>query len=333
MRSILKDVADEARTVRPVGAGDVVLDIGGNDGTLLANFVGETRALVNIDAAHGVQPVVSAENYVKVTGLFDKETYGNLGLPSPRLVFSVAMFYHLDDPVSFCRDVAALLEGDAVWCLQMTYLGPMLEENIYDNVVHEHVAYYSLQSLEHLLARVGLRAFHARVVPSYGGSLRVFIERAATPAPRVRSMELLAIRDRELRTGLRSPGALVRFNERIQTLRTVTRNWLDALVTEEGKLVALGASTKGNMICQFLGIGSDHVKFVLDNSEKKAGSIMVGSDIPIVLERDHLHELGPHAFVLPYYYTDFFRELVAKRSAGKTRSLFVPLPYPRLVKV
>lgn len=333
MQQILKDLVVDAETHVKLTDQDVVLDIGGNDGTLLNCLSTKVKNRVNIDAAHGIDSVINDPNYTRIQSKFDAQAYRSLDLPAPKLIFSVAMFYHLDNPHSFCESVADVMSDESVWVIQMTYLGSMLSANIYDNIVHEHVAYYSLASLEHLLKRKGLEVFDAQVVKSYGGSIRAYVKKISKkngPTPKTKSYEALVQHEKE--TGMNTLEALERFNERTQFLRTVTRNWIFHVVEQTGPMFALGASTKGNMICQFLGINKDHVKAVLDNNDKKIGSLLVGSDIPILNEKEYLPQLSKYSFVLPYYYTDFFKKLVKPHvPAGQTKYLFTPLPEPNVI--
>ena len=332
MKEILKDVVDEAEKVKPLNSRSTVLDIGGNDGTMLSLVNSNVRHKVNMDAAHGITSVLNDKNYQRVEGHFSTASYKKLNLPGPDLIFSVAMFYHLDNPLSFCRDVESVMDSESVWCLQMTYLGSMVKDNIYDNIVHEHVAYYSLQSLENLLLLAGLKVFHAKVVDSYGGSIRAFIQKKSSPVYRPDSQELKELRAQEKKENLASIQTLKIFNERMQLLRVVTKKWIDQIVHEHGPIMALGASTKGNMLCQFLEIGKEQVSVVLDNSEKKIGSILVGSNIPIVDEAQYFSKMPKYVLVLPYYYTSFFKKLLANKNSS-AEYIFVPLPYPHCIKI
>ena len=184
MKQILQDVVDDALTVVDLKPDDVVLDIGGNDGTLLGLISSPVQARINIDAAAGVKQTLISANYKHIHAHFESKTFKRLGLSSPKLITSIAMFYHLNNPLDFCRNVVEIMDSDSVWVLQMTYVGTMLEDNIFDNIVHEHVAYYSLFSVEALLAKVGLSIAEARLVESYGGSLRLFIVKDTAKFPK-----------------------------------------------------------------------------------------------------------------------------------------------------
>lgn len=335
MKQLLQDVAADACDVVALGAGDAILDIGGNDGTLLDLIETPVRARVNIDAAAGVTQIVSAPDYHHVHARFSAVEYRALDLPKPKLITSVAMFYHLNDPVEFCRQVAEIMDDTTVWVIQMTYLGTMLRDNIFDNIVHEHVAYYSLFSVEALLRSVGLHVAEARLVPSYGGSLRLFVvKRPESFPPRRYRHEYEKLRRFEQENRTNKFEALYAFDSRTQLLRSSLRELVSHIAKQHGPLWGFGASTKGNMILQFLGIDSATLPQILDNSPKKIGSTTTGSLIPIVDESFNISRLPSYLLVLPYYYTDAFVKIIGRRlEAGKRVHLLVPLPYPRFVTV
>jgi len=335
MRQILDHLVNDALTVAPLGSKDVVLDIGGNDGTLLSLIQQPVRARVNIDAAAGVNQVVSGPSYHHIHARFSAETYRSLNLPAPKLITSVAMFYHLYDPVAFCKQVKEIMSDESVWIIQMTYLGTMLRDNIFDNIVHEHSAYYSLKSLEAMLKRVGLKVCEARVVDSYGGSLRVFVmkENGEFPDKHLRK-DYRNLEAFEVEHRTNTYEELYAFNSRAQLLKSSISSILEHLNTLHGPVWGFGASTKGNMLLQFLGITSKEMPVILDNSTKKIGTRTTGSLIPIVEEAPKLAQLTPYVMVLPYYYTNAFVKIIQKRlPAGSCVNLFIPLPHPHFITV
>lgn len=333
MQNILQNVVDDALSVAKIEPTDVILDIGGNDGTLLSLIAPPVRARVNIDAASGVDQKVTDPNYIHVHDKFNTSAFLNLKLPNPRIITSVAMFYHLNDPLEFCRNVADIMDDNTIWLLQMTYLGTMLEGNIFDNIVHEHTAYYSLSSLEALLSRVGLHIAEARIVESYGGSIRVHIVKdpALYPKEKYRK-EYTSVRQFELDNKTNTFEALYAFNSRTNLLKKTIRSILNHLIDESGPVWGFGASTKGNMLLQFLDVGSDQIPCILDNSQKKIGKYTTGSMIPIIDERVNLECLPKYLFVLPYYYVHAFVEIIRKKlRANQQVHLFVPLPQPYFI--
>ena len=333
MKGILKDIVEETEKFVSLSQNDVVLDIGGNDGTMLNLLSKPVKNRVNMDAAAGVNSVIDAPDYIKIQGLFNAKSYLDLNIDLPKVIFSVAMFYHLNDPLDFCKNVKEVMTDDTVWCLQMTYLGTMLEDNIYDNIVHEHVAYYSLKSLEFLMNKVGLEICEAKIVESYGGSIRVYIKKSRQGFTQDR-IEYVDVKEYEDLHKTNDLSALIDFNTRTQMLKDFTKEIVKHLVDKHGKMIAFGASTKGNMICQFVGLDNTYLKFVLDNNEKKIGLMTTGTDIPIVEENEYLKSVPPYLFVLPYYYSDFFITVIKKRlKKGESTFLIIPLPTPKFIQI
>jgi len=334
MKQILEDVVDDMLRTVELKQTDTVLDIGGNDGTLLSTIDNQIAAKINIDAAYGIQQVSDESNYVYVRDKFSAQTYLDLNLPLPKMIFSTAMYYHLTDPLEFTKNVRQIMTDETVWCIQMTYLGSMLESNIYDNIVHEHVAHYSLQSIEYLMNSLDLVIVDSEVVSPYGGSIRLKIMKKIEGETQDISTNLRKLRECESVSGVNSIQALEKFNDRIMLLKNMTKDIVSHLVEKHGKMIALGASTKGNMLCQFLELNNEYIECALDNNEKKIGLIMTGSEIPVVNEKDYFNNLPDYLFVLPYYYVQFFQKLIrVQLGVGEHISLLVPLPHPHFIEV
>src|SRR3989344_1943127 len=135
MARILEDVAESGRALKNLEPTDVILDIGGNDGTLLSFFRDDHFDLINIDPAKNVAPLLDSPNYTTVNDFFDAEAFSAVSKKKAKLIFSIAMFYHLDDPLKLARDAAACLDDEGVWIIQMAYLPAMIRTNMYDNKI------------------------------------------------------------------------------------------------------------------------------------------------------------------------------------------------------
>jgi NDP-4-keto-2,6-dideoxyhexose 3-C-methyltransferase len=331
MKSILQDVIKDTEKFIKLQETDVVLDIGGNDGTMLGLIDIPVKARINIDAANAIKQLVNAEDYIYVHAKFNSDVYRALNLPNPSLIYSVAMFYHLSNPLEFCKNVYDIMNDDTVWVLQMTYLGTMLQDNIFDNIVHEHAAYYSLYSLEHLIKKVGLKVVDAKIVKSYGGSIRVFIVKD-TNTKFIKTDNYYKLQKFEQDNKTNTYEALYAFNSRVQLLKESIGSIFKYIVETYGKVYGFGASTKGNMILQLLDIKSDKMPYIIDNSLKKIGTLTMGSKIPIISEEEALKSLPGCLFILPYYYVDAFVSVIKKKLAkGQKLCLFIPLPHPYFI--
>lgn len=331
MKEILQGVVDSAVSKVSLSEDDVVLDIGGNDGTLLGLVKENVRRRVNIDGSNIVRKP-GLVNYTHVNSLFSAESYNNLDLPKPKLIFSVAMFYHLENPVQFCRDVRSIMDDKTLWVIQLTYLGAMLENNMFDNIVHEHVGHYSLKSLEFLLNRFGLKVAFAENVKSYGGSLRVgvVIDSSEFDAPEIhKTFEYFAIKGREFIDRVNEVDTLKVFGGKSAVLAQSLKSVLGHL-RKQGKTVwGLGASTKGNMLLQYCGLGPHEVQCILDNNAFKIGKKTIGTGVLIVDERIALQKMPDYFLILPYFYTEVFIELV-QQYLRPDQSVYFILPVPKI---
>jgi NDP-4-keto-2,6-dideoxyhexose 3-C-methyltransferase len=251
MHSILTSVVDEAISYIALDPGDVILDIGGNDGTLLSLIDRPDCKLVNIDAASNIQQVPEAKNYTYINARFSNGAYRQLDFPSPKIIFNVAVFYQLSNPLQFLKDVVEIMSDDSLFVLQMTYLESMYSNSIFDNIVHEHITYFSLKSLTHIAGLVGLRIVGARVVDSYGGSLRVFLVRS-TSKKTISKLETITreVIETETENKTNDISTLSKFGDDFEIWKTTLRKKLDAQV--EKKLVDTFSKVKGKKVIPYL---------------------------------------------------------------------------------
>lgn len=302
MSQELKEFATSSMRNLFLSPGDIILDIGGNDGTLLSNFKDSDFKLINIDAASNVVQSFASENYTHKSAYFTKEQYWQITKENPKVIFSSAMFYQLMNPNDFCADIAAIMSDETVFFLQMTYLDSMLQNHVFDNVVHEHVTYFSLYSLERLLERHGLKVVDASINSLYGGSLRVAIRKVFTHSPMING-NVEGIRKKEEISSCNQVESLIKFGIEFEHWKSEALEFLNLFRGEHKRLIGLGASTKGNMLLQALSLSEKDISFILDNNKIKVGSWTTKTLIPIVDEATYVYDGSP-ILVLPYYYLE-----------------------------
>lgn len=302
-----------------------VLDIGCNDGTLLAAYPAH---FVKIgvdpsDIAREIPPPAQVINTVFPS----PDAMAAIGEHSVDVVTSIAMFYDLDDPVAFARAVGALLKQDGVWVLEMSYLPLMLAKNAFDTVCHEHLEYYSLDVLEHIMRQAGLKIFKASLNEINGGSIRCYVcrqESLAFGTPEASSF-LSWLRIREFEMELDTPTPYQTFQQRAEALRRETTALLTRLRSDGARIHVYGASTKGNVLLQWYGLNRLWIEAAADRNPIKVGASTLGTGIPIIDEASSRAMKPDYYLVLPWHFLPEFlrRERETVRSGTK---LIVPLP-------
>jgi NDP-4-keto-2,6-dideoxyhexose 3-C-methyltransferase len=234
------------------------------------------------------------------------------------------MFYHLPDPVGFARDVASCLADDGVWVIQMAYLPAMMATNMYDNIVHEHVGYYATCHLQAVMARAGLEIFDVELNDVYGGSFRAFVKRAGAPRfPATARYRRVLDDEREAR--LNETETYLAFSRRVAQTRHDLRALCARLRAEGRALWIYGASTKGNTILQYCGLGAADFVAAADPSPFKIGKYLIGSNVPIRSEAEMRAARPDYLLALPYSFVSAFIERERALVDAGARFI-VPLP-------
>lgn len=306
--------------------GDHVLDIGANDGTLLRAYStpGLHRVAIDPTIAKWAEFYDPADRIATIDRFFSAEAYRWESNGPARLITSVAMFYDLPDPVGFARDVADCLTDDGLWHLEVAYAPTMLRTGAYDGICHEHLEYYTLTALVRILDEAGFVIVDVSTNGTNGGSLAVTAAKAGshwTPA-----RDLVAwITAREARERVGDPLAWLRFADRVHEHQRDLVGLLTALKVNGATISALGASTKGNVLLQSAGIGTQLIDQVGDVNPYKYGRQTPGTRIPIVSEADVLATRPDYLLVLPWH----FREGITRAMSGYIEAggrLVYPLP-------
>jgi SAM-dependent methyltransferase len=338
MRNALADIANKAETLIHLQEGDLVLDIGCNDGTLLTSYRTGGIIKAGIDpsnVAEQARPVVDR----LAVDFFSADVYAReIGAQRAKIVTSIAMFYDLEDPNRFVADVKHVLDEDGLWIIQMSYLPLMLKTNEFGNICHEHLEYYSLQSLEYLLHLHGFEIVDLEMNDINGGSLRAYIRnRGVAPenfgdatyramaADRTQEM-----REAEIKLGLAEREVYDEFAMRVERIKQDTVRYVRGAVADGKRVYVYGASTKGNTVLQYFGLDQTLITAAAERNPDKWGRVTVGSNIPIVSEAEARTAKPDYFLVLPWH---FLQEFMAREhdylySGGR---FIVPFPYFTLI--
>lgn len=332
MQNDLKDVVADIRANVPLSDGDIVVDIGANDFTMLGFYPPGLRRTGfeparNIDWSH-VDPSITRINDYFSAEPFAKAFPGE----KAKAVSCCAMFYDLSDPNAFVRQVKEILADDGIWCMQLSYLPLMLENMNFYDICHEHLSYYSLQSLEHLMDRNGLMIVNASTNDVNGGSIRAFVthKENAAAVTEEGTANLDRLRAKEDGMNLTDIETYKHFFSDIESLASKVRGHMNQRIEEGRKVFGLGASTKGNVLIQLFGITKELMPMISERNPDKCGLRTLGTDIELVSE-EQARELNPKTMlVLPWY----FKNEIVKREEQYIRNggeLLFPMPYAHLV--
>ncbi|MFH0714651.1 MAG: class I SAM-dependent methyltransferase [Candidatus Diapherotrites archaeon] len=328
MRTALRDIVEKAERLVKLEAGDLVLDIGANDGTLLRAYSNPYVLKVGFEPAKNLLDEAKVGTTKILNDYFNFQVVQReFGNKKAKVITSIAMFYDLDDPNKFVNDVRRSLDKDGVWVIQMAYLPMMLESNAFDNICHEHLEYYSLHSLENLLARHSLEVFDMETNDVNGGSYRVYIqhEGAGFKALPENGGNLEKFRKMEEELELNSRKPYDAFAQRVESLKKKCVEFISQERKKAKKVFVYGASTKGNTLLQYYGLDSTVIEAAAERNPAKYGMKTIGTKIPILSEQDCRDKKPDYFLVLPWHFKGEFvkRENEYLQNGGK---LIFPLP-------
>ena len=341
MRNELKEIAEKAtRMIRPV-SGDVWLDIGCNDGTLLS-YVDPTITRVGFDPALNTFLEEESKKHADevVVDYFLADKYKALGLNKARVVTSIAMFYDLEDPHTFVADIHEILDDDGLWIIQMSYLPLMLKQLAFDNICHEHIEYYSLEALKYLLDEHGFNIVDCELNDINGGSFRIFIRKkeanptlfATAPYRDVAEMRVHGILALEEQMDLHNPQTYLDFYNKIQDLKKQTMEFITKAKASGKTIWGYGASTKGNTLLQWYGLNDTHVDGIAERSEIKYGKKTAGSNITIFPEDEARRQKPDYMLVLPWHFINEFT-MREKEYLEQGGAFIVPCPRFEIITI
>lgn len=304
--------------------GDVVIDIGSNDGTTLGFY---SHDLTRI----GIDPTVSKfiqfypPTAIGVSEFFSAKTALTVSEGrQAKVVTSFSMMYDLENPQSFVDEVATILAPNGIWVLEQSYLPLMLERNAFDTICHEHLEYYGICQIDWLLEKSGLEVIDVELNDVNGGSFAVTAAHKGA-FPVAESVRRVRLNEKSLLDNSRQ-----RFSEFAKATRHCSEAIKAFVQTQiaSGKSVAgLGASTKGNVLLQYSGLTTSEVSVIGDVNPDKYGCVTPGTRIPIKSQKEVLDQNHDYYIVFPWHFRKFFE--TSPTFIG--RRLVFPLPQLSIV--
>lgn len=305
---------------------DIVIDIAGNDGTFLSFFSKNLR-LLSIDPTSEKFSKYFLPHVNYVADFFSKKVFNeNFKNESAKLVTSFSMFYDLEDPCSFAKEINFILDRDeGVWVLEQSYMPEMLRMNSFDTICHEHLSYYGMRQLKYIMNQADLKIIQFEFNDINGGSISMMVANKNSKYEEC-TKELNELIQKELDLSLNTIQPWGQFKDRIQECKEQFWNLINNLKDNGLKIAALGASTKGNVTLQTWGVTPEDILVVGDVNIDKNGSFTPGTWIPIKDEESVLSEYDVFV-ILPWHFKNFF----IQNEKFKGKKLIFPLPTPELI--
>jgi len=327
MSKHLKDLVGEIESRAVIESGDVIVDVGSNDCTLLKSYSkGSDLRRVGIDPTGLQFRDYYREDVQLLPQFFSASVYKDSFKDTKvKIITTISMFYDLPNPVGFARDIKAILAEDGVWVTEQSYCVTMLERNSFDTICHEHLEYYTLRQIQFIAKVAGLKIVDVSLNECNGGSFRITLTHEDNHSISVNTaaIEALEAKERDLQFHTNIP--FEQFMERCEDLKKQTVKFLTEAVDAGKSIYIYGASTKGNTLLQYYGIDNTVITAAAERNVRKYGCRTPSTNIPIVSEAE-MREANPdYLLVLPWHFKDEFIEREQEYIDGGGALVF-PLP-------
>jgi len=318
MREELRDIVQSICKYVKHKENDLWVDIACNDGTLLS-YVPQGFIKIGIDPADDSY----REESSKVSDLIIQDYFtasvfkqSPFGREKAKVITSIAMFYDLDDPVSFVKDVGEILDPDGLWVLQLSYTPLMIQQVAFDNICHEHVYYYALKDLTKVLSQGGFEVVDVELNNTNGGSFRVYAMKTGSnksafgtqPCRDVAQFRIASLLAYEESSEFMTMKTWTAFFERVSALKRDVRDFILQAKLEGKTVWGYGASTKGNTLLQYFGLDHTIIDGIAERSVYKFGLKTVGTNIPIYSEAEMRRVSPDYLLILPWHFISEFKE-------------------------
>jgi len=306
-----------------LAAGDLVIDIGSNDGTLLKAFKARGCRVLGIDPAKNIAAQANAEGVETIAAFFDskiaesiRDEYGPASVVTANNVFA-----HVDGISDLTRGVNALLGENGSFVFEVSYLVDVCQKTLFDTIYHEHLDYHRVGPLRQFFRRLGMTLFDVERIETHGGSLRGYAGQGELVASE--NVEKLAQLEEEL--GLSMPESFLDFEQKIIRCRTELTSLLQGLKSSECSIAGYGAPAKATTLLHHFELDASLITGIVDDSPWKQGLFTPGSGIP-VHSADWLKTEAPDYLVILAW--NFAEPIIANNQAYAASGgrFITPLP-------
>jgi hypothetical protein len=329
----LKEKVERIKGICPPKEDDIILDIGSNDSTLLQSYGDEEKGYLRI----GIDPTgVKFKKYYPdyislIPNFFDAKLFKEkFPGKKAKIVTSIAMFYDLEEPMKFVKDIYDVLDDDGVWVFEQSYMPTMIKNLAYDTVCHEHLEYYRLKQILWMTKKLDMKIIDIEFNNINGGSFSVMVAKNSSKLEENKEL-IEKILDEEKDFGLDKNQRYLKYADDVKEHKEKLVLLLNDL-KKQGKIVyGYGASTKGNVVLQYCGIDGELLPKIAEVNKDKFGVFTPGTLIDIVSEEDAKKDMPDYMMVLPWHFKEFIVEK-EKDYLDKGGKLLFPLPRIEIVE-
>ena len=324
MTKHVQNVTMEAIKLSKIKKDDHVLDIASNDATLL-KFYPKKFITVGIDPLVNKYSKFYKSINFKISNFFTlKNLIKNKVNFKFKVITALSMFYDLKNPNSFIKDIQKILHKDGVFILEHADLLSLFKYKLFDTICHEHLEYYSSKIIINLMKQNKLKVFDIKTNKINGGSSRYFISHEFSKF-KINHKKIKKILYEEKKLKLEEKSSYIKFHKKINLIKSKIKKLVDSIISKNKVIHGYGASTKGNVLLQYLGISAKEIPMIADRNPLKYNKFTPGNYIKIVSEKKSRSRKPDYYLVLPWH---FKREII-KREVDIRRSgtkLIFPLP-------
>jgi hypothetical protein len=320
----LKTKAIKLQEMSHLSSGDAIVDIGSNDGTFLSFFNNKYKLI-------GIDPTITKfkkdykKNIIKISDFFSENILKKyLKNKKAKLITSISMFYDLENPLSFAKEVYNSLDKEGLWHFEQSYMPSMIKNVSYDTICHEHLEYYSLKSVKYILDKANFKIVDIQLNKINGGSFSLTV--AKKNSKKFNKSKLISwLMKKEEVFKFNEINTIKSFAKDVYKHKKLFRELILSLNKMGKKVIGYGASTKGNVILQFCKINNKMLTHIVDVNPYKRNKYTPGSNIKIINEKDLTKIKFDYMVVLPWHFRDFVIEK-EKNHLKKGHNLIFPLP-------
>jgi SAM-dependent methyltransferase len=284
-----------------------VLDIGSNDGTQLKHFQALGYEVLGVESSKSTASVANSAGVPTMNAFFNEKTMKSIGMQFD--VFNASgVFFHLEELHSVCRAIKQGLKDVGVFVVQFLYMKSIMENLAFDQIYHEHLLYYTLDTIEILLNRHGLSMFDAYLAPIHGGAVIGYVTHQGSRSPESR---LQVMRQDEKESGCNTIEAYLEFDQKIRDMKVKNMEYLHSVKSDNKRIFGFGAPVKGNTMLNYYGVGTDLIECLVEKNDLRRGLYSPGMHIPVKIE----DEIVDHPDVYYVLAWNFKKEILANNQS------------------